>query len=109
MNYVLTQAFADDVAERLDTYDDLARQGDNASLTQLAPGGILLLTAALRTLLAQHQVDSHGHCKACPRKWWQNRTRCQAARDLSALLIDPAILNSAPGRHALLREPGLPI
>ncbi|WP_410659557.1 hypothetical protein [Amycolatopsis sp. lyj-112] len=105
MNYALAQVFTDDVGKRLDDYDDAAHRGDPASLAQLARG-VPILTGALRTVLAQHQVDSHGDCAACPRPPWRRRTRCRFPRDLSVLLADLETLDHPTGRHTLHR-PGL--
>ncbi|WP_340682562.1 hypothetical protein LCL61_28355 [Amycolatopsis coloradensis] len=101
MNYVLAQAFADGVTERLRDFDNVALQGDIDDLEQLARSGIPLLTGALRVLLDQHLVDSHGDCAACPRPLWRRRTRCRLPRDLRILLTDLHTLDLPGGRHAL--------
>ncbi|MGY6658673.1 hypothetical protein ACXIZN_41595 [Amycolatopsis sp. TRM77291] len=100
MNYALTHVFADEVGKRLDDYEAAADRGDPASLAQLARG-VPLLTGALRTMLHQHQVDSHGDCAACPRPPWRRRTRCRFPRDLAVLLADLDTLGNTTGRHAL--------
>ncbi|MFK0249555.1 hypothetical protein ACIQUM_33065 [Amycolatopsis azurea] len=100
MNYALAQVFTDEVEKRLDDYDAAAHRGDPQSLAQLARG-VPILTGAVRTILAQHQVDSHGSCTACPRPPWRRRTRCRLPRDLSVLLVDLDTVDDTTGKHAL--------
>ncbi|OLZ50318.1 hypothetical protein [Amycolatopsis keratiniphila] len=100
MTYALAQVFTEDVEKRLDDYDAAAERRDPESLAQLALG-VPLLTGALRTMLAQHQVDSHGDCTACPRPRWRTRTRCQFPRELSGLLTELHSLDNTAGKHVL--------
>ncbi|MFC9249949.1 hypothetical protein [Amycolatopsis thailandensis] len=101
MNHVLAQAFIDTVTARLDHYDHTAQHGTITALEQTARSGIPVLTAALRTLLAQHEIDSHGQCDACPRPRWRRRTPCRILHHLNLLPTDPTLLVPATGRHAL--------
>ncbi|QXV57464.1 hypothetical protein [Amycolatopsis sp. TNS106] len=101
MNYVLAQAFTVGVVERLRDFDNVALQNHTDDIEHLARTVIPLLTGALRVLLDQHQVDSHGDCAACPRPPWRRRTRCRLPRDLSVLLTDLQTLDPPGGRHAL--------
>lgn len=107
MNYALAHVFTDEVGKRLDDYDAAAHRTDLESLTQLARG-VPLLTGAVRSMLDQHQVDSHGDCTACPRPRWRRRTRCRFPLDLSALLADLDTLDNPTGKHALRPDPERP-
>ncbi len=104
MNYALAHVFTTEIGTRLDGYDHAAHRRDPASLAQLARG-VPILTAAVRTMLDQHEIDSHGECAACPRPRWRSRTRCQFPRELSALLADLETLGNPIGKHALDPEP----
>lgn len=68
------------VLRRLDLLDQVAEQGDPATLLPLARSEISRLADGWRLLLTVHQPNQDGKCAACPRGWRGKRWPCQVWR-----------------------------
>ncbi|SMD20631.1 hypothetical protein [Kibdelosporangium aridum] len=65
MNEVLASTLRKAVYERLDYLDRLVNEADVPSRASLADSEIARMTAAWRSLLADHEPDERGRCRAC--------------------------------------------
>jgi hypothetical protein len=68
------------VLRRLDLLDQVADEGDPATLLPLARSEISRLADGWRLLLTVHQPNSDGRCDVCPRGWRGRRWPCQVWR-----------------------------
>jgi hypothetical protein len=68
------------VLRRLDLLDQVAEQGDPATLLPLARSEISRLADGWRLLLTVHQPGPDRKCAACPRGWRGKRWPCQVWR-----------------------------
>ncbi|WP_410575379.1 hypothetical protein [Amycolatopsis sp. cmx-4-61] len=94
------------VLTRLDYLDSLARDADEPSKAVLADTVIARLTAAWRELLAAHEPDHRGRCRACASRWALRRAECSVWRTAHRHLVtDPArqsvTRGGSVGRHQL--------
>jgi hypothetical protein len=65
MNKALSSTLRKAVYERLDYLDRLVSQADLPSRAALADTEIARMTAAWRTLLAEHKPNGRGRCREC--------------------------------------------
>lgn len=68
------------VLRRLDLLDQVAEQGDPATLLPLARSEMSRLADGWRLLLTVHQPGPDRKCAACPRGWRGRRWPCQVWR-----------------------------
>jgi hypothetical protein len=94
------------VLRRLDLLDQVAEQGDPATLLPLARSEISRLADGWRLLLTVHQPGPDRKCAACPRGWRGRKWPCQVWRMAHEHLIgegQPHRERKHPLRHTLLR------
>ncbi|GAB3909255.1 hypothetical protein GCM10029964_110520 [Kibdelosporangium lantanae] len=79
------------VLRRLDLLDQVADEGDPATLLPLARSEISRLADGWRLLLTVHQPNPDGKCAACPRGWRGRRWPCQVWRMAHEHLIGEGV------------------
>jgi hypothetical protein len=79
------------VLRRLDLLDQVAEQGDPATLLPLARSEISRLADGWRLLLTVHQPGPDRRCNACPRGWRGRRWPCQVWRMAHEHLIGEGV------------------
>jgi hypothetical protein len=79
------------VLRRLDLLDQVADEGDPATLLPLARSEISRLADGWRLLLTVHQPNPDGKCDACPRGWRGRRWPCQVWRMAHEHLIGEGV------------------
>lgn len=101
MNEVLASTLRDAVYERLDYLDRLVSRADLSSRAALADTEITRMTAAWRTLLAQHEPDYRGRCRECAR-WGRRRVHPCSVWTIAHqnLIVIDSRNTLAAGRHA---------
>ena len=68
------------VRSRLNELTEIARDADPDTLLPLARTEISRLAEGWRLLLAVHDPDENGRCRACPRRLWKQRWPCRVWR-----------------------------
>nr|WP_042195399.1 hypothetical protein [Kibdelosporangium sp. MJ126-NF4]CEL21984.1 hypothetical protein [Kibdelosporangium sp. MJ126-NF4]CTQ92764.1 hypothetical protein [Kibdelosporangium sp. MJ126-NF4] len=91
------------VLRRLDLLDQVAEQGDPATLLPLARSEISRLADGWRLLLTVHQPGPDRKCNACPRGWRGKRWPCQVWRMAHEHLIGEGVTHRE--RRRPLRNP----
>ncbi|MBP2322931.1 hypothetical protein JOF56_003316 [Kibdelosporangium banguiense] len=94
------------VLRRLDLLDQVAEQGDPATLLPLARSEISRLADGWRLLLTVHQPGPDRKCTACPRGWRGRRWPCQVWRMAHEHLIGEGLPHRErrrPLRNSLFR------
>ncbi|MGW4529163.1 hypothetical protein [Amycolatopsis sp. NPDC004378] len=103
MDEVLSSALRTAVHSRLDYLDTIVAKADEESKSALADTVITQMTGAWRELLAAHEPDERGRCRACSPWRRLGRAGCTVWRTAHRHLITDTAERPATGRHHFRR------
>lgn len=95
---ILGQVLRDAVWERLDMLSELANHADAPSLLSVARSELPRLTEGWRSMLAAHEPDDRGNCRACSSRWRQQKAPCSVWRAAYEHLVAGGLAPQPPAR-----------